>query len=433
MRIAQITPSAGDSFYCENCLRDAALVNAMETLGHDLLVIPLYLPLQVEPGAQIKESPIFFGGINVYLQQKFSLFRKTPRWLDSLFDSERLLRWVGRKAGMTSAKELGETTLSMLQGEHGKQIKELERLIEWLAMDRNRPDIVCLSNVLLAGLVPAIKEKLRVPVVCMLQDEDGFLDGLPSPYSQQAWDIIVDTAKDIDMFIPVSKYYADVMKKRIGISSDKLDVVYAGIPLDQYEPEHNHPEIPTIGFLSRMCPDKGLDTLIDAFIIIKKNEKFANTRLRITGGKMTDDEKFINKIRQKLDSNNLINDVDFLAEFDAEAKHPFLSTLSVMSVPEKHAVACGLYVLEALATGVPVVEPSTGVFPELIDMTGGGLLCEPNNPASLAEKLQSLLVNPEYAMKLGKQGRKAVFEKFNIEQTARELMRIYEGITQKPV
>ncbi len=430
MRIAQITPSAGDSFYCENCLRDAALVRAMDKLGHDLLVIPLYLPLQDDPGNQVNESPIFFGGINVYLQQKFSLFRKTPRWLDSLFDSQRLLRWVGRKAGMTSAKELGETTLSMLQGEHGKQIKELERLIEWLAMDHNKPDIICLSNVLLAGLVPAIKEKLGVPVVCMLQDEDGFLDGLPSPYSQQAWNIIIETANDIDLFISVSKYYADVMKKRLELSDEKMQVTYAGIPLDQYEPEQNHPEIPTIGYLSRMCHDKGLDTLIDAFIILKKNEKITNARLRITGGKRIDDENFINQIKQKLNTSNLINDVEILAEFDSAAKHPFLSTLSVMSVPEKQPVACGLYVLEALATGVPVVQPATGVFPELIDMTGGGLLCEPNNPVSLAEKLQSLLLDSEYAKKLGKQGRKAVFEKFNIEQTAKELMRIYQRITQ---
>jgi glycosyltransferase involved in cell wall biosynthesis len=429
MRIAQITPSAGDSFYCENCIRDVALVRAMDTLGHDLLVIPLYLPLQEDTVNQVNESPIFFGGINVYLQQKFSIFRKTPRWLDSLFDSQRLLRWAGRRAGMTSAKELGQTTISMLQGEHGKQTKELERLIEWLSIDHNKPDIVCLSNVLLSGLAPAIKQELGIPVICMLQDEDAFLDGLPSPYSQQAWNIIIEIANDINSFIAVSDYYAEVMKKRLGLSDDRIRVIYAGIPLDQYELEQNHPEIPTIGYLSRMCHDKGLDTLIEAFIILKKNEKLANTRLRITGGKRIDDEEFINRIKQKLNENNLNNEVEFLNNFDSATKHSFLSTLTVLSVPEKQPVACGFYALESLAAGVPVVEPATGVFPELIKMTGGGLLCEPDNPVSLAEKLQLLLSDSEYAKKLGKQGRKAVFEKFNIEQTAQELMRIYQSIT----
>ena len=187
MRIAHITPSAGGSFYCENCLRDAALVKAMDKLGHDLLTIPLYLPLETEQYSAVSKTPIFFGGINVYLQQKFALFRKTPRWFDKMLDSPTLLSWISRKAGMTSAKELGETTISMLQGEHGKQIKELHRLIDWLDIRGNKPDIVCLSNVLLAGLAQSIKQRLGLPVVCLLQDEDGFLDGLPSQHSKQAW------------------------------------------------------------------------------------------------------------------------------------------------------------------------------------------------------------------------------------------------------
>ncbi len=429
MRIAQITPSAGDSFYCENCLRDANLVTAMINLGHDVSMIPLYLPLQVEQDTGADQLPIFFGGINVYLQQKSSFFRKTPRWLDRLFDSPKLLSWISRKASMTSSKDLGETTISMLQGEHGRQTKELDRLIEWLSEQDNKPDIVCLSNVLLVGLTKSIKQKLNVPVVCLLQDEDGFLDGLPSPYSEQAWQIISERASDIDAHIVVSKYYAEVMHKKLGLNPERVHVVYTGISLEGYEPEQSCPEIPTIGYLSRQCPDKGLDTLVDAFINLKKNKKLRNTRLRITGGKTVDDKAFINQIQQKLSSCGLIDDVEFLDDFDSNAKLSFLRTLSVLSVPEKQPVAYGLYVLEALAAGVPVVEPESGVFPELLEMTGGGLLCEPNNAEALTDALKSLLLKPEYAQKLGKKGRKVVFEKFNIDQTARDLMRIYEGIT----
>jgi glycosyltransferase involved in cell wall biosynthesis len=424
MNIVHITPSAGDSFYCENCLRDAALIKAIMKIGHDILSVPLYLPLSADVSDSIVKSPIFFGGINVYLQQKSSFFQKTPRWFDKLFDSPRLLRWTGRLAGMTSAKDLGQTTTSMLRGEQGRQIKELDRLVEWLSEQDKKTDVVCLSNIMLVGLAKRIKQRLGVPVFCLLQDEDSFLDSLPSPYSNQAWRILAERASDIDAFIAVSKYYANVMQQRLEIASELMFVVYMGISLDEHKLRHTEPEIPTIGFLSRMCADKGLDTLVDAFVQIKKNEKLKNARLRITGGKMADD-KFLNRIRHKLHSCNLINDVEFLSDFNQTTKSNFLQTLSVLSVPEKQPVAYGLYVLEALATGVPVVEPSSGVFPELMDITSGGVLFEPNKTEALAAAIEKLLIEPDYARKLGKQGRDAVFEKFNIEQTAEEIVRIY--------
>jgi len=431
MRIIQITPSAGDSFYCENCLRDAALARAIIKLGHEGLTIPLYLPLSSEQSSSTRVSPIFFGGLNVYLQQKMAFFRKTPRWLDRLFDSPRLLRWIGRMAGMTSEKDLGQTTISMLRGEQGRQIKELHRLVDWLETHKNRPDIICLSNILLIGLARTIKQRLGVSVVCLLQDEDGFLDGLVPPYSQQAWQIISERAEDIDAFIGVSKYYTATMQQRLGLDPERTFTVYTGISLDEYEYATARPEIPTIGFLSRMCSEKGLDTLVDAFLELKNNEKLKNTKLRIAGGKRSDDETFLNKIRQKLHSHGVIDDVEFLPDFDREARTAFLRSLSVLSVPEKLPVAYGLYVLEALAIGVPVVEPASGVFPELLEITGGGLLFEPNNAEALAEALCSLQLDPIKAQRLSEQGRAAVSEKFNIEQTAEQMVRIYEQTAEK--
>jgi glycosyltransferase involved in cell wall biosynthesis len=431
MKIIQIRPSAGDSFYCENCMRDATLAKAIIKLGHEGLSVPLYLPLPGEQSGTEGVSPIFFGGLNVYLQQKAAFFRRTPRWLDHLLDSPRLLRWIGRKAGMTSARVLGETTISMLRGEKGRQLKELERLVEWLDTQDNRPDIICLSNILLIGLARSIKQRLNVPVVCLLQDEDGFLDGLASPYSQQAWQIISERTNDIEAFIGVSKYYTETMQQRLRLDPDKTHVVYTGISLDGYESYGARPEVPTIGFLSRMCPDKGLDTLVEAYLRLKKNEKLKDVRLRIAGGKRSDDEAFLNKIRQKLHSHDAIEDVEFLPDFNREARIAFLKSLSVLSVPEKQPVAYGLYVLEAFAAGVPVVEPASGVFPELLEITGGGLLYEPNNIDVMADALGSLLLDPAKAQRLGKQGRAAVSEKFNIEQTAEQMVRIYGQIAQK--
>ena len=431
MKIAQLTPGSGDNFYCENCLRDASLVQSMRRLDLDVLMIPMYLPLQTDKDTKTSNAPIFFGGINVYLQQKLSLFRKTPRWLDWLFDRPGLLEWVGKMAGMTSAKDLGETTMSMLRGEDGRQEKELDRLITWLKQSENKPDVVCLSNALLAGLAKRIKERLNVPVVCLLQDEDGFLDGLAEPYSKQAWDVLARRVQDVDVFIAVSRYYAGVMQKRLKLDTDRVHVVYTGIPLEGYEQRKSGPKIPTIGFLSRMCSDKGLDTLIEAFITLKQNEGLENIRLIAAGGKTSNDEAFLGRIKQRLKASGFIGDVEFCSGFERNERLDFFRKITVLSVPEKKPVAYGLYVLEALAAGVPFVEPDIGVFSELLEMTGGGVLYEPGGSKVLADKLKPFLLDAEYALELGAEGKRGVTENFDIKQTAQNMVRIYEQVIRR--
>lgn len=428
MKIVQISPGSGDNFYCENCLRDAALVKAMRQAGHEVLMVPLYLPLQADKTEQVSNAPIFFGGVNVFLQQKLSLFRKTPRWIDRLFDSRRLLEWAGRKAGMTSARDLGETTVSMLEGEDGRQVKELDRLVDWLRAEKEETSVVCLSNILLAGLARRIKDRLGVPVVCLLQDEDGFLDGLASPYAEQAWEIVRRRARDCDGFIAVSRYFARTMQQRLEVDESRIHVVHMGIDLDAYRPAESAPPVPTVGFLSRMCPDRGLETLVDAFLVLKKKDEFKEAKLRISGGRSIADEPFIERLRGKLASAGVLDDVEFLEAFDLDAKLDFLRSLSVMAVPEKAPVAYGLYVLEALAMGVPVVEPAMGCFPETIELTGGGVLYEPNTSEKLVEALTPLLVDREAARRLGAEGHKGMREAFSVVQTAEKMIRTCERI-----
>ena len=156
MKIVHIVPGSGGTFYCENCMRDNALVKALRRMGHDVVMVPLYLPMFADDPELSEDVPVFFGGINVYLQQKLALFRKTPRWLDRLADARWILELAARKAGTTRAAGLGDMTLSMLRGADGNQAKELDRLIKWLA-ENERPDIVHLSNALLIGLARRIR------------------------------------------------------------------------------------------------------------------------------------------------------------------------------------------------------------------------------------------------------------------------------------
>jgi glycosyltransferase involved in cell wall biosynthesis len=431
MRIVQITPGSGDNFYCENCLRDAALVKALRKLGHEVLMVPLYLPLQIDKIEPASNAPLFFGGINVYLQQKLGLFRRTPRWIDRLFDSRGLLEWAGRRAGMTRAHDLGATTISMLQGEHGRQVKELDRFVDWLCTDEPRPDIVCLSNVLLAGLARRIKDRLGVPVVCLLQDEDGFLDGLPPSHAERAWGIVRERAGDIDAFLSVSQYFAGAMRARLVVDGWRVHVAHMGLDLEQYGPSDHGPLEPTIGYLSRMCASRGLETLVDAFILLRRTGKLGAVKLRICGGKSACDAPYVRRLRAKLDAASVLPDVEFMDAFDLDSRREFLRGLSVLSVPEPQPVAYGLYVLEALAMGVPVVQPAIGCFPETIALTGGGVLYEPNTAERLAETLERLLLDPPAARRLGAQGRAGMLATFNIERTAGEMIRIFEQVIQQ--
>jgi hypothetical protein len=224
VNIVMIVPGVSQGGYCENCLRDATLLRAFGKMGHEVITVPLYLPFQTDM-RQGDFSPIFFGGINVFLQQKSVFFRKTPAWLDRLFDNPRLLNWISGRFRMVDARMLGSTTISMLKGKDGRQAKELDRLVRWLAALKAKPDIVCLSNVLLAGLAGPIREKLQSPLACMLHGEDGFLNTLMPPYNQQAWEILAHQVGRIDVFVAASQDFAGVMGKRFNIGRDKIQIV----------------------------------------------------------------------------------------------------------------------------------------------------------------------------------------------------------------
>ncbi|HMO86590.1 MAG TPA: glycosyltransferase family 1 protein, partial [Lacipirellulaceae bacterium] len=90
MRIIQLTPGAG-GMYCGNCFRDNALVAELRRLGHDVLMLPLYLPMRLDEPDESRGAPLFYGGINVYLQQLSPVFGRLPRWLHRWLDSEAML------------------------------------------------------------------------------------------------------------------------------------------------------------------------------------------------------------------------------------------------------------------------------------------------------------------------------------------------------
>jgi glycosyltransferase involved in cell wall biosynthesis len=427
MHLVQITPGTG-GMYCGNCFRDNALVAEWRRLGHETLMVPLYLPLTLDEPSQAGQVPVFFGGINVYLQQKSALFRRAPLWLRRVFDSPALLRLAAGRAAKTRARDVGELTVSMLRGEEGNQARELEQLVSWLRSHRT-PDIVCLSNALLIGLARQLKQQLGSRIVCNLQGEDSFLDSMPSPHRELAWQTLSERASDVDLFIAPSHYFAGLMAQRLGLASHRIRVVPNGISLDGFHAAPAaSPATPTLGYFARMCPEKGLDMLVDAFLILKQQQPSRPLRLRVGGGCGPADRPFVNQLQQCLRQAGVLQDTEFLPNLDRNAKLDFLHSLSVFSVPARYGEAFGLYLLEALAAGIPVVQPRTAAFPEILEATGGGLLCEPNNAAALADAIDSLLNDPTRAQALGQAGRQAVEKEFSAAQMATRLLAAFEPL-----
>ncbi len=423
MNIVQITPGAG-GMYCGGCFRDNALVAALRKQGHETLMVPLYLPLTLDEADQSAGTPTFFGGINVYLEQKSALFRKAPKWLHSLLASPALLKWASKYSARTRAADVGDLMLSMLRGEEGNQARELSDLIAWLKT-QPKPDIICLSNALLVGMARKLKAELNCAVTCLLGGEDAFLDGLPPSVRETAWKTLSDRCRDVDLFLPPTRYFGDLMSRRLALRPNQVRVVPNGINLAGYQPAESQSP-PVLGYFARMCREKGLDTLVDAYLLLKKRDAGKNLRLHVGGGCGPTDEPFVEAQRRKLREAGAMDDAQFFPNVDHAGKIAFLRSLTVFSTPALYGEAFGLYVIEALAAGVPIVQPRHAAFPELIEATGGGVLCEPGDPKALADGIEGLLRDPKRARELGAAGRDVVAREFSIETVATKTLSAFE-------
>lgn len=433
MRIAYIAAGAAD-MYCGSCLHDNTLAAALQKMGHDAVLVPTYTPLRTD-GLDVSLDRVFFGALNVYLQQKAAAFRHTPpilgRSFDWLLDRPGLIRRAARLGASTDPTELGDLTYSILQGEEGFQAKELEKLIAWLRDDL-RPEIIHLTNSMFAGFARELKRELGVPVVCSLQGEDLFLDQLHEPWKTRVRDLLRERAHDIDVFQVNSAWYADFMADYLGgIDRSRMLVVPLGLDLKGYAtaPLRAPDEPLTIGYLARICPEKGLHQLVEAFHLLAA--QMPSVRLRVAGYLGARDRAYLHDLEARIADWGLADAYEHVGEVDREGKLRFLQSLDVLSVPTVYRDPKGLSVLEALAGGVPVVQPRHGAFPEMIEATGGGLLVEPGSTEDLARAIGSLLRDPALRRELGERGREAVHTRFSARSEAEGTLRVYEAVLRE--
>ena len=427
MKIVYIIPGSGGTFYCQNCMRDNELIKSLKASGLEIHTVPMYLPISIDNHENADGTPVFYGAINIYLKEKLPFYRHAPIWLEKLFDSQPLLRYAAKKSGSTRASGLEEMTISMLMGEDGRQASELDHLIKFLK--RNiKPDIVHLSNALLLGLAGRLKDDIGAQIVCSLQDENEWIDLMSDEYQKKVWDLMAEKSINVDLFIAASKYYSEKAKELLKIPDQKTFVVYDGIDIDGYETSSLPFDPPVIGYLCRMSEYFGLGIIVDAFIRLKQDEKFKDLKLYLTGGYTGDDKIFVNEMLRKISGYGFEKDVRIFEEFNKESRIQFLKSLTLLSGPVPTGEAFGTYLLEALAAGVPIVQPNAGGYPEFVAATEGGIIYEPNDEASLAEAAASLLSKPDLVRKLGSQGRNAVLQKYSIKDFTNNIIKLYTDL-----
>ncbi|MGH7490889.1 MAG: glycosyltransferase family 4 protein [bacterium] len=424
MKIAYIAAGAA-GMYCGSCLRDNTLAAALQKLGHDVALIPTYTPLRTDE-ADVSIDRIFYGGINVYLEQKFALFRHTPWVFDKLLNNRALLNWVSRFSLSTNAQDLGALTTSMLAGEEGRQSKELARLVGWLKQTY-QPDLVQLTTSMFAGFAREIKKALGVPVLCALQGDDIFLEGLIEPYKSQSLRLLRERAKEIDGFIASSRYYANFMADYLNLPAKKIHAVRLGLHLQGHglQTSANGSDAFALGYLARICPEKGLHLLVEAFHLLAQELGRNHIRLKVAGYLGQRDRAYLASLVSKIDAWGLQDSFEFFGEVDRAQKIRFLQSLHVLSVPTTYKEPKGLYILEALANGIPVVQPRHGSFPELIESTGGGILVEPESPEAIARGVLSMLRDPALRHRFGQQGKAVVHRDFSDLKMAEETVEVY--------
>jgi glycosyltransferase involved in cell wall biosynthesis len=425
-KLVYLTAGAG-GMYCGSCLHDNALAKAIIRQGWEVLLVPFYTPIRTDED-DISIDQVFFGGINVYLQQKIPLFRLLPKWLDSFLDNPKLIRRVTSRAIETNAAVLGSLALSMLQGAEGNQRKEVRRVVDWL-VNTIKPDVVLVSNLLTAGFVPELKRRSKIPVIITLQGDDVFLNSLPERDRRLCLEQIQKNNAFVDGFIVHSAAFRDYMADYFRIAPERIEVTPLGIDTKDFinlTPKKKAVDSPTrtIGYLARLAPEKGLQHLIDAFVELQQDSEFSDVHLQVAGWLSPECQSFADAQWKKLEKAGLSTSYKYWGVVDRQQKLDFLQSTDVFCVPVEHVEPKGLFALEAIAASTPVILPKRGALDEIVTASGGGLLYDPAQPGQLVDQLKRLLRDPVQRSALGNAGREFVLKHRNELSMATETMRV---------
>ena len=432
MRILSLTAGAA-TMYCGSCMRDNALAAELIKMGHDVTLLPFYTPTLTDEENVSRQDQIFFGGISVYLAQHMAWFRHSPRFVDRLIDAPGFIKAFTAGSIAVDPKQLGDMTVSTLRGPGGHQKKEIEKLIEFVSAEP-APDVINIPYALLINLAAPLKNALKCPIVLTLQGEDLFLEALPEPYKAEALALVRSQIADVDLFVAVSEYYAGFMRDYLRIPAEKIRVATLGVNVSDLTARLPAPGsgLPgwsdpfTIGYFARIAPEKGLHNLAEAYRVLRREKGLPPARLMAAGYLPPEHKPYLESIAAGLHAAGLGDEFVYRGAVDRARKVQFFHDVDVLSVPSGYHEPKGLYLLEAMACGVPVAQPNHGAFPEIIARTGGGVLAKSEAGADVAEAIYDLWKDPARAAKLGQDGAAGVRRYYTVRNMAEGVLKVYQ-------
>jgi glycosyltransferase involved in cell wall biosynthesis len=425
MKIVYLITGSGGSFYCGNCYRDMIYLRAIRNVpGISASAIPLYLPPDETNSESGFDRKVFFGAISMYLREKVPFLKNMPAFFDKFLDSAPMLKMAAKRSGTTSTEGLEDMTLSMIKGEKAFPEVELKRLVRYLTVN-GKPDVIHLSNALIIGLARQLKKHIDVKIVCSLLNEDDWIEEMPEPYRSDAWRLIAEEAGNVDTFITPSAYYRDLFISETGYSGNNIHIVPLALDTRNLNILPKQDNYPALGYFSRINAQNGFDKLVDAFIELKTSDRLPGLTLHVSGGFTGSDKAFIAEQIKKIKSHGLKSFVRIYPDFQGNRKEEFFSAIDIMSVPVRKHDGYGLYILEANASGVPVVQPETGAFPEIIAKTGGGVTYAPDTIEALEEALVQLFGDKSLRNSLGEMGKENVLKELSLARMSEDLSVVY--------
>ena len=311
--------------------------------------------------------------------------------------------------------------------------KEFDKLVDWVRGEE-RPDVINLPNSLLIAMAKPLREAFGAPICCTLQGEELFLDGLTEPYRERAVGLIREHVRYVDRFIAVSEYCARYMGELLRIPAARMAVVPLGIGFDGYDARPVDGGGRTefrVGYFARIAPEKGLRVLADAYTRFRSRIGQSPARLLAAGYMASNQAPYLKGVQRTLAAAGLEGDFEYRGEVDRSGKLAFMRELDVLSVPATYDEPKGMFLLEAMAAGVPVVQPRRGGFTEIVEKTGGGLLVDPDSADRLADGLYAMWSNAEMRRTLGQRAYAGVREHYSIAQSAQSMLNAYRGVVAR--
>jgi len=444
-RVVFLTAGAA-GMYCGSCMHDNAVARELRNQGVDCLLQPVYTPIRTD-SRSVADTQVFFGGIHIYLLQRLPWLKYVPASIRRTLDWSPLLRLATRRSHATDANQLGQLAVSMLRGAEGRQAQEVARLTDWLA-DDIKPDALVLSNLLIGGALPDIRRRLpETRLVVVLQGDDIFLDHLPEDMRLEAIELCRNLVPVVDSFVVNSRFYADKMGEMLGIPAERFEITPLSIDVQPFtsftEPivargseedvgpsataEVDRPvkqDTFRLGYMARIAPEKGLHHLVDSFVRLASQAEHADLTLHVAGWLGESNQDYFQAQLKKLEAAGLEDRFTYHGSPDLEQKVQFLRSLDLFSVPTDYHEPKGLFVLEALAAGIPVIQPDHGAFGELLQSTAGGLLTKPGCLDGLCASIETLKNDDQTRLDLADTGQKQVMAKHTIEKAAEQLKAI---------